>query len=360
MTKISILFPVLWMGICSHGFLVTPELRSMMTMNAKASMMLGRREMSGNSNIETEDDDRVKVTVALTREEGKNEKIRQTLLDHEMWKGMMLNPGMKLEMKELPCIEHAEGPDLSKLEELISSGKIWTEYDYIIVTSPEACKVFHDCCRSQNSEGPSSSSKVQFATVGKATQKALMKEGEVISSWIKEKNNNVVFCPSQANGETLAKELPPMDGTTKVLYPASAKAANTIQEELEARTDATFELTRLNTYDTVSAKLNDLDTHIQELDVACFGSPSAVTAWLENVDAALGITDLEEDDKKSRKENGNVSAACIGTTTARACLESGRWHAYDIYYPKTNPGMSGWADSIITSIGDTFEKKFWS
>ena len=323
--------------------------------------------MSSRTNAVTtddddDDDDKVKVTVALTREEGKNEKIRTTLLNHEMLKGMMLNPDMKLQMKELPCIEHAEGPDLSKLKDLISNGKIWTDYNYIVLTSPEACKVFQECV-SQNHNGsdPLSTSHVQFATVGKATQKALMKEDGIISTWINSKDD-VLFCPSQANGETLAKELPSIDGvsTIKVLYPASAKAANTIQEELEARTDATFELSRFNTYDTVSAKLNDFETQLNELDVACFGSPSAVTAWLENVDAALGITDVEEDDKKSRKENGTVCAACIGTTTARACLESGRWHAHDIYYPKQNPGMTGWADSIITSIGDTLEKKFWS
>ena len=58
--------------------------------------------------------------------------------------------------------------------------------------------------------------------------------------------------------------------------------------------------------------------------------------------------------------NGNVIDACIGTTTARACLESQRWQAQNIYYPSKNPGIEGWAESTLQSIHDTIEAKFWN
>ena len=72
--------------------------------------------------------------------------------------------------------------------------------------------------------------------------------------------------------------------------------------------------------------------------------------------------DLDEDAKKKLGPdgNGNVLAACIGTTSARACLESGRWHATDIYYPKEDPGVESWAQSAAQAVADTLERKFWA
>ena len=101
---------------------------------------------------------------------------------------------------------------------------------------------------------------------------------------------------------------------------------------------------------------------IDEIDVACFGSPSSVEAWLKNIDRARGFEDLDEDAKKKLGPdgNGNVLAACIGTTSARACLESGRWHATDIYYPKEDPGVESWAQSAAQAVADTLERKFWA
>jgi len=69
--------------------------------------------------------------------------------------------------------------------------------------------------------------------------------------------------------------------------------------------------------------------------------------------------DMSDEDKKATPGcNGNVKAVCIGSTTAKRCIESGRWHAVDIY--KTNPGIHGWADSCLQAAGDVMENSFWS
>lgn len=97
---------------------------------------------------------------------------------------------------------------------------------------------------------------------------------------------------------------------------------------------------------------------LQDLGVACFASPEEVKQWVMDVDVALGIEDTAEEDK--RWTNGNVMAACIGTETARVCLESGRWEARNIYYAKgEKDSVQGWAASAVQAIGDLNERNFW-
>ena len=266
---------------------------------------------------------------------------------------------LHLEMTELPCIEHAEGSDRSALTNLLSSGDV-ASYDYVVITSPEAARVLRSAIDESTLGLSGFNNAVKVAAVGRATGRVLDKLGI-----------DVEFVPSQANGETLSAELPPIgeDGSpTRVLYPASAKAGDDIREGLEARTQddedcAVFDFTRLDTYDTVPATFTaDQLSQIDDVEIVCFGSPSAVKAWLRNIDVKGGYEGLDEEEKKKLgpEGNGNVVAACIGTTSARACLESGRWHAMDIYYPKENPGVESWAASIAQATGDIMEKKFWS
>eukprot|EP00978_Attheya_sp_CCMP212_P018630 scaffold51332_cov44-Attheya_sp.AAC.2 len=305
------------------------------------------------------------VTVGLTREEGKNEKIRQLLAEHPMVH--MMN--VKLKFEEIPCIEHAAGPDADRLMEILSSGnKLSTEYQHVVITSPEAAKVFGQALRRSADGGDDVMNildGVQIAGVGKATKMALEKQGIPVH-----------FIPSQANGETLAKEFPHMgNGVEQVLYPASAKAADTIPNGLEARgapesnnddgDEGTqkgdlFKVTRLNTYDTVPTVFTpEQISTMDRIDVACFGSPSAVHAWLQNVDVSMGTADLPDDEKRMMGGNGGVLAACIGTTTAKACLESKRWANRNIYYPKEDPGMQSWADFTLQACGDVMERAFF-
>ena len=80
------------------------------------------------------------ITVALTREVGKNGKLETTLTAHPGLKMM----GLNLNVIELPCIEHADGDDLAKLVDILSNtnseGSI-SDYDYVVITSPEAARV---------------------------------------------------------------------------------------------------------------------------------------------------------------------------------------------------------------------------
>lgn len=297
-----------------------------------------------SSSLASSETDIFTVTIALTREEGKNGKIMESIESHPTKK--MLENSMKLNLIEMPCIEHADGPDLEAFQNMAEEDPSFSKYDYIVITSPESAKVFGEAVKASDLSA-------KIAAVGKATKKALTEQGF-----------QVEFVPSQANGESLAEELPPAHEMrlNNILYPASAKAADTIQENLGKRKDASFRVHRLNTYDTVSIKLSkeQLDTAMDDVKIACFGSPSSVNGWLENVDRALGIEDLDEEEKKKTPgSQGNVVAVCIGTTTARRCLESGRWLANDIYYPARNPGLEGWTESCYTASGDVMERDFW-
>jgi len=234
----------------------------------------------------------------MTREEGKNEKLFNALgQDDEI-------DSLNMEPVELPCIAHADGPDLGKLKECL----LEQSWDYVAVTSPEAARVL-----SKGLEGEEMRSSLKVAAVGKATEKEL-------------KNNNiqVAFTPSKAYAKTLVAELPGDKGT-KLLYPASCKAADTLANGLSERG---FEVVRLNTYDTVTAQWTEEQKEIaNRCQIACFASPSSVRGWLKN----------SENDQ-------SVLAACIGKTSADACLELG-WDSDKIFYPES-PGIDGWVDAI--------------
>ena len=292
----------------------------------------------------TTESDIFTVTVALTREDGKNDKFQEAISNHPTRK--MLERSLKVKMVELPCIEHATGPDLETFQKMAADDPSFSEYDYIVITSPESAKVFGEVVKSSDLSA-------KIAAVGKATKKALTQQGFEVD-----------FVPSKADGETLAEELPPVNGMrlNNILYPASAKAPETIKDMLGNRKDASFRVVRLNTYDTVTVTFSEeqLATAMDDVQIACFGSPTAVDAWLANMDRALGIEDLDDDKKKTIPgSNGNTVAVCIGTTTARRCLESGRWLSNDIYYPAKNPGLEGWTDSCFSASGDVMERDFF-
>ncbi len=300
------------------------------------------------------DNDLFTVNVALTREANKNNKIKEKILNHSTKK--LLENTLKLNVVEVPCIQHGTGSDLTSFEELVNGegtdadGNSISKYDYIVITSPESAKVFSECMNYQEM----SKHELKLAAVGKATEKTLTDLGFEVD-----------FVPSQANGKSLGEELPPLDKVklNRVLYPASAKADNTIKDTLESRKDCSFTVTRYNTYDTIPVQLSDTEMEIvmDDIQIACFGSPSSVDAWLENVDRKLGIEGDSDDDKRATPGcNGNTIAVCIGSTTAKRCLESGRWQAMDIYYPKKDPGIQGWADCCLQAAGDVMENSFWS
>ncbi|XP_038984423.1 uroporphyrinogen-III synthase, chloroplastic [Phoenix dactylifera] len=132
----------------------------------------------------------------------------------------------------------------------------------------------------------------------------------------------IAFSPSKAKGGVLALELPKYGHKNcTVLYPASVKAGNEIEEGLSGRG---FEV-----------PIQDVDQLVlkQALSapVVAVASPSAVRAWIYLI---------------SKLENWDNSVACIGETTALVAKSLG---LKNVYYP-TNPGFEGWVDSILEAL----------
>ncbi|CAL8102228.1 unnamed protein product [Prunus armeniaca] len=242
--------------------------------------------------------------VVVTREHGKNGKLISSLAKQG------------ISCLELPLIQHTRGPDLDRLPTVLSD----TTFDWIVITSPEAGSVFLEAWKAAGTPN------VKVGVVGAGTASIFE---EVIQS--SKQSLNVAFVPSKATGKVLASELP-KNGNKKctVLYPASAKASNEIEEGLSNRG---FEVTRLNTYTT--APVHNVDQMVLKLalsaPVIAVASPSAIRAWVNII---------------SELEQWNNSVACIGETTAKAAKKLG---LRNVYYP-ANPGLEGWVGSIIEAL----------
>ena len=191
-----------------------------------------------------------KVKVALTREDGANNKLAKLIGDSSSSSGC--------EVIELPCIMFADGEDSSKLPNALTAS------DIIVITSPQAASVFLSAWETAGRPAG-----LKIATVGKGTSSPLINAGIT-----------PVFEPSDSTAETLALELPSSLGNS-VLYPSSAIAENTLAKGLEQRG---FKVTRLNTYATVPAVWTEQQTQLaRSVDIVTFGSPSAVKTWAEKV-----------------------------------------------------------------------------
>ncbi|KAH9692614.1 Uroporphyrinogen-III synthase [Citrus sinensis] len=233
--------------------------------------------------------------VVVTRERGKNGKLIKALAKH------------RIDCLELPLIQHAQGPDTDRLSSVLND----TIFDWIIITSPEAGSVFLEAWKEAGTPN------VRIGVVGAGTASIFE---EVIQS--SKCSLDVAFSPSKATGKILASELP-KNGKKKctVLYPASAKASNEIEEGLSNRG---FEVVRLNTYTTEPVHHVDQTVLKQALSipVVAVASPSAVRSWVNLI---------------SDTEQWSNSVACIGETTASAAKRLG---LKNVYYP-THPGLEG-------------------
>ena len=245
--------------------------------------------------------------VVLTREEGKNGDMRARLSVRG------------IEVLEMPLIETAAGADAAALPAALADAAGW---DWVCITSPEAAKVF---LRGWHEAGEPD---VPIATVGKGTAKVL--KGEYARGAL----TREAFTPSKADAATLAGELPLTAKSARVLYPASAKAASTLQEGLRSRG---ARVTRLNTYSTEKVTAVDPDAMALALaaDVVTFGSPSAVKAWL----ALSGLADEEG-------RGAHPLYACIGGTSARACDKVG---LPGVLFPES-PGVDGWERIVLDAL----------
>lgn len=248
------------------------------------------------------------IVIALTREEGKNGKLRKQLTE-QLQADNMLD---QVNIVEIPCIAHADGPDLAELPSTLTS-QAW---DYVAVTSPEAAIVLATAWNEITFDSHPTPS---VAVVGKATETALEEFGIPVA-----------FCPSKATAKVLVQELPAKSDTTTLLYPASAKAAETLQSGLAERG---FSVTRLDTYDTVTATWTAKEKELAaSTRIVCVASPSSLNGWLQN----------------SSDQETSFLAACIGETSAQACRDRGLAEE-QIFYPE-KPGIPGWVDAIQEAI----------
>mmetsp|Transcript_14985 Transcript_14985/g.31699 ORF Transcript_14985/g.31699 Transcript_14985/m.31699 type:complete len:313 (-) Transcript_14985:56-994(-) len=161
---------------------------------------------------------------------------------------------------------------------------------------------------------------------------------------------------------------------------------------------------------------NESTTSLQSSDIACFPTSSTVKSYLRFVDSQLNLSnDITEEERRrlpnrpptkdastddddddvgpaTSLETTGIMAACIDTETAKQCLNSGRWSANHIYYPKSGEavdlkieeGSDGnddddkvddddvveneewteemidlWIASVMQAAGDVMERKFW-
>jgi uroporphyrinogen-III synthase len=273
------------------------------------------RPMVGQDDAEVTASDTAKVTIgiALTREVGKNEVLASAITScAQLMQENQYN--VELVTHELPCIQHADGPDYDTFKEILyqqATNTMATIFDYVVVTSPEAARVVASAWPwNKNNDGTVLATlPPKVAAVGKATESTLRDAGIEVN-----------FVPSKATAQTLVQELLPISSTsgdrkTNVLYPASAKAADVILDGLENRT--LFTVLRLDTYDTIATRWDTTQQALaqQQCQIVCFASPSAIKGWLSNIDNNNNAS--TEEDVVS--DPNRYVAACIGETSATAC-----------------------------------------
>eukprot|EP00956_Cyclotella_meneghiniana_P021197 scaffold38243_cov75-Cyclotella_meneghiniana.AAC.3 len=134
---------------------------------------------------------------------------------------------------------------------------------------------------------------------------------------------------------------------------------------------------------------------VTRADIACFSTVSSVKSYLSKLDNHLNVDPkLPQEERRKLpnkpdmiadimggKGSAEVMAACPLSETARECLNSGRWTAHNIYYPKDGQSvelktesleneieegdeeididLDVWAASIMQAAGDVQEQKFW-
>jgi uroporphyrinogen-III synthase len=239
--------------------------------------------------------------VVLTREKGKNDKVKE-MLDK-----------LGVQSVEVPMVETTPGPDVDRLPAILQN----TEFDWIAITSPEAASVFIEGWKAAGKPD------VRIGVVGKGT-------GNVLEA-TNEPTLKPQFTPSIANAEHMGPELPRIEGGTNVvLYPSSAKASTVLQEGLECRG---FQVVRLNTYNTVTVKSIEVETLelAKRARVVAIASPSALKAWVEHVGQARA------------KE---MTIACIGSTSARAAEKLG---LKKVLFPE-HPGLDMFVQTICEAV----------
>jgi len=191
-----------------------------------------------------------------------------------------------------------------KLEEGYSAlqDAILEPWDWVVLTSPTAARYFIGAWYLAGAP------EVRVAAVGERTREVL--EGQGLE---------VAFVPSRAEGAALAAELP---GGGRVLWPTSARAGRELEKALRERG---FAVRRLDVYTLRPRRPTEEErARAAGADLVLFGSPSAVSAWVE-----AGLSRLP--------------VAAVGRTTGQRAEELG---FSPVRWPE-RPGTEGWVDAAL-------------
>lgn len=233
---------------------------------------------------------RGRPAVVLTRELEKNGPLRAEL------------EARGLRCAELPCVDHRLLAGAAELRGLLARER----WQWVLVTSPEAAALLADAWDA--AERPA----IRVATVGPGTSKVLSPRGLAVE-----------FEPSKATGKALAAELPVTSppSSSPILYPASARAPDTVAHGLGARG---FAVRRVDAYTTEAPVwTEEMLALARGAELATFASPSAVDTWAERAGTA-------------------AIAVCIGGTSGSRAAELGFSR---VVFPE-RPGLGAWAELI--------------
>lgn len=271
------------------------------------------------------------VRIALTRELGKNDALREAL--------EMIDETP--EVLELPCVATMALPGAQTLPTLLSQPSRWT---WMVVTSPEGASFFVDGWRRA---GCPPLAPARIAAVGAATAAVIRAVGL-----------DVAFKPSKATGKTLVSELPPAPTTghdegdgggdaavaaaAEVLYGVSGRAGDAVEIGLRK---LGYSVERVDTYTTVTRTWTAEEVMLgRGTDIVTFASPSAVSGWVANVGHPASADTARS--AQQEQDGRMVVAACIGETSAKAAKEAG----FSRVLFADSPGVDGWVLAVCEAL----------
>lgn len=156
-----------------------------------------------------------RYVVALTREDGKNDKLRSKLEElyigdnYDDGDGTNSNVNM-VQVLELPCIEHGDGPDY----ELLSETLYTKQWDYVAITSPEAAKVLGSVWKdaygkTKNNDDEQEKQNFLAQRFSDNFVPDVVAVGAATERTLRQLDIPVAFVLSKATAKTLAMELDP-------------------------------------------------------------------------------------------------------------------------------------------------------
>ena len=200
------------------------------------------------------------------------------------------------------------------------------DYDWIALTSPSGVRIFFEMLTAEDVDVRDLAS-IRFAALGSGTAKELRAHGIVAD-----------FVPSEANGETLGRELAQLAAPkSRILIPRARIGNARLVEALE---EAGHMVDDVPTYDTVPVEggLVDVDGEFAQGRIFCvaFTSSSGVRAFAKTHPAI---------------DFAQVRAACIGEQTRATAEALGMrtWMAAE-------PSMDSLCDLIVAMFAESRQK----